>query len=390
MINAAIKNIRSGRHDFFNLLPIEINHSITSIASRFKSNSSAKAPNNTNIVTIENDSEAHISATLISHKLETSDTKSYFFRADQDLNDFKAGSHINIKFWADGEPISRTYTLSSSPKQTDTFSITVKCIPGGLASNWLFNNLNDGDSILVSQPQGQFVLPPQPAGKILMLSAGSGITPLMSMLRYLSETGNRSDITFLHYARSMNDAIFLEELTARESKQDNLKLHIVVENSPPGDNNTASEWLTGRINQSQLSRVIPDINERELYLCGPQPFMEATISILEKLAFNPAQLHQENFNLELNAAKFAYSAQVTFDKSKVSIQALASKTLLEEAEAQGLSPASACRMGICKTCRCQKISGTTVNIVTGKESSMANEYILPCITVAKTDTSIAL
>jgi len=387
MINAAIKNIRSGRNDFLNLFPIEINRSIASITSRLKTDTQSKAPSNTYTV---DDSKAHITATLISQKLETSDTKSYFFRADQDLNDFKAGSYINIQFEAEGKLTNRTYTISSSPKLKDTFSITVKSIPGGFASNWLFNNLNNSDSILISQPQGQFVLPFQSPGKILMLSAGSGITPLMSMLRYLSETGNRSDIEFLHYARSKEDTIFLEELNELESNQDNLSLNIVLENTTKASNTNTPKRLSGRISPSHLSRLIPDLSEREIYLCGPQAFMQATTNILETLQFNPAQLHQENFSLELNTAAYAYSAQVSFESSNVSVQSVASKTLLEEAEAQGLSPASACRMGICKTCRCQKISGTTVNIITGKESSTANEYILPCITVAKTNTSIAL
>jgi len=327
-----------------------------------------------------------IPARLIEQKLETHDTKSYFFEVAHPLATFKAGSYINIEFEVDGRVINRAYTLSSSPKQRDIFSITVKCVQGGLASNWLFNHLECGDTILVSQPQGLFVLPYQLPGKLLMMSAGSGITPLMSMLRYLTQTGNKSEITFLHYAKSSDDLIFGEELKALAATHSHVSLHFVVEQKAQD-----SALLEGRVNQSQLLALVPDLTLREIYLCGPQPFMTATIDILDHLKFNPSQLHQENFSMEAGSVRqFASSAQVTFSSSDLTTQTTPSKTILEEAESIGLSPLSACRMGICRTCQCKKRSGVTVNVVTGEESSESDAFILPCVSVAKTDTVIAL
>lgn len=328
----------------------------------------------------------HIPATVVRTTLETHDTKSYFFSTEKPLQTYKAGAHINIEFTVNGERVVRTYTLSSSPKTADEFSITVKRVNHGVASNWLFENLKAGDQINVSQPQGSFVLPYQPAGKLLMLSAGSGITPIMSMLRYLTQTGNRSDIVFLNYSQSPSDIIFHKELTALTKSHANITTFFSVEREPvPG------QTLEGRISKRQMSEVVPDILEREIYLCGPQPFMKAAIGFLDKLKFNPAQLHLENFTADLSgAAELGYSAQLSFTSLDKSVQAASSKTILEEAEAAGLTPAAACRIGICKTCRCKKQSGTTVNLVTGEVSTDEGDYILPCVSVAKTATTIEL
>jgi len=109
------------------------------------------------------------------------------------------------------------------------------------------------------------------------------------------------------------------------------------------------------------------------------------------LKFNPSQLHLENFTADLSAAtQLGYSAKLSFASLGHSIQSSPSKTILEEAEAAGLTPAAACRIGICRTCRCKKTSGTTVNLITGEESSAEGDYILPCVSVAKTTTSVEL
>jgi len=344
-----------------------------------------------------NDALPHLTATLTRVELETHDTKSYFFKSEKSLNQYKAGAHINIEFDANGQTVNRTYTLSSSPDLTfntesaEEFSITVKRVNDGLASNWLFENLVEGKQISVSQPQGSFVLPYQPSGKLLMLSAGSGITPLMSMLRYLAQTGNRSDIVFLHYAQSENDIIFHDELN-RISAKENITTHFSVENiSNTSTSLSTNEIHQGRINKKQLSTIVPDVLEREIYLCGPQPFMKATVKILDQVKFKPSQLHLENFTADLNAAtQLGYSAKLSFSSLNQSIQSSPSRTILEEAEAAGLKPASACRTGICRSCRCKKTSGTTVNLMTGEESNDAGDYILPCVSVAKTATTIEL
>lgn len=339
------------------------------------------------------DTTPSITATLSHIELETHDTKSYFFTSEKPLEHNKAGAHIHIQFDAYGQSINRTYTLSSSPalnfnahKKT-AFSITVKRVKGGLASNWLFENMKLGGQVRVSQPQGSFVLPYQPAGKLLMLSAGSGVTPLMSMLRYLTQTGNLSNIHFLHYAQSDDDIIFYDELQKLTTTNSNINTHFSVEELK----NKKHKFHQGRINLEQLIAIVPDLLEHEIYLCGPQPFMKAAIEILDDIAFKPSQLHLENFTADRSAiTQLGYSTELHFSSLDQPILSNPSKTILEEAEAAGLKPASACRIGICKSCRCKKISGTTVNLITNEESNTDNEYILPCVSVAKTVTTVEL
>ncbi len=337
-------------------------------------------------ISTEHKAQAHIPARLIKSKLETHNTKTYYFQALGPFNGFKAGAHINVELELEGQSHTRSYTLSSNPKQQDFFSITVKKVAEGLVSRALFDGLEVGNEVRVSQPLGHFVLPYQPAGRLLFLTAGSGITPAMSMLRYLTQTGNRSQISFLHYAQSPEDLIFGTELEEIAKAHKNVQLSLIVEkNAKP---HTA---LKGRIRLEHLYHLVPDLLRNEIYLCGPPLFMQAAKGILEAEQFNPNQLHQENFTADLNALKTeGASASVSFTKSRVEVQTASSDTLLEAAEAQGLKPLSACRMGICQTCRCKKTAGTTINLLTGKESSQGEEYILPCITVAKTDTLIEL
>lgn len=321
---------------------------------------------------------------------ETHDCKSYFFTTKETLNHCHAGSHINIQFESDGQTIDRTYTLSSSPtldydaNQAEEYAITVKCVENGLASNWLFSQLKTGDKIKVSQAQGQFILPYHPPGKILFLSAGSGVTPLMSMLRYLSKSGNRSDIHFLNYSKSNKDIIFKSELIQLTSIRPNIKTDFVLETDSKGKTHE-------RINTAQLKKLVPDIAERDIYMCGPQAFMKSSAKIFEQLEVSPSRIHLENFTANIDAASsLGYSTALNFSSLDKPLVSSPAKTILQEAEAAGLKPKSACRAGICRTCRCKKISGTTVNLATGEESSKDNDYILPCITVAKTETHIEL
>lgn len=333
---------------------------------------------------------ASIDARITRVSKETHDSKSYFFSTSESLEHRHAGSHTHIQFDLNGQTINRTYTLSSTPslgfdeKQNNEYAITVKCVPNGLASNWLFSKLKIGDKLKVSRAQGQFILPYHPPGKILFLSAGSGVTPLMSMLRYLSKSGNRSDIHFLNYSKSSADIIFQNELKQLTNSRSNITSNFVLEAAEKGKEQ-------GRINAKQLQSVVPDLADRDIYMCGPQAFMKASMQIFEQLGISPSRIHLENFTTNIGAASnLGYSTSLHFSSLEKPLISSPSKTILQEAEAAGLQPKSACRTGICRTCRCKKISGTTVNLATGEESSKDNDYILPCVSVAKTETQIEL
>ena len=328
--------------------------------------------------------KAWFSASCVGITQETADTFSYEFNAiDTKVKPFLAGSHLNVRIPAgkNGAMINRTYTLSSSPKTLPSFKLTVKQVNNGSVSNWLANNLKPGMDLEFTQPSGDFVLPEQTPGRILFIAAGSGVTPVMSMLRFLSETANKSEIDFLYYARSPQDIIFREELDLLCSKMKGLKLNYCVESQ-------TSEWLglTGRINADHF-KELDKLNKHEIYLCGPSPFMDAATSELNKLGVAEYQIHKELFALDLGAVSVQTQAKVQFSGEQVGTL-VKKKTLLEEAELRGLELASGCRSGICKTCRCKKVSGETVNLLNGQRSNQGDEYILACVTQAISDTII--
>lgn len=323
-------------------------------------------------------------ATCVSRLQETPDTFSYEFMSSHPvITDFAAGSHLNVRILADGQVLTRTYTLSSSPKQLPRFSLTVKKVVEGAVSCWLAEHMQPGMTLEFTLPAGDFVLPEHPAGRMLFIAAGSGITPVMSMLRFLAETANRSEIECLYYARSPQDIIFQDELLALSEKIPGLRLNFCVE--------TPSEsWagLTGRFQCEHLTQL-KNLAQHEVYLCGPAGFMQMATSELRQLGIADHQIHREVFTLDLGAVSVNSGASVQFT-SEAAASPSKRKTLLEEAESRGLNPVSGCRSGICKTCRCKKLEGETLNLLTGEHSRMVNEYILSCITQAVTHTVIEL
>jgi ferredoxin-NADP reductase len=341
---------------------------------------------NTLFATPSTTEQTWFSASCISKTQETADTFSYEFRAiDTELKPFLAGSHLNVRMPAgkNGAMINRTYTLSSSPKDLPSFKLTVKQVNNGSVSNWLAENLKPGMKLEFTQATGDFVLPEQAPGRILFIAAGSGVTPVMSMLRFLAETANKSEIDFLYYARSPQDIIFKEELDALCTRMKGLKLNYCVESK-------SSEWLglTGRINADHF-KELNKLDKHEIYLCGPGPFMDAAAAELKTLGVAEYQIHKEVFALDLGAVSVQTTAKVQFSGEEVATL-VKKKTILEEVELRGLELASGCRSGICKTCRCKKVSGETVNLLNGKRSNQSDEYILACVTQAISDTIIEL
>jgi ferredoxin-NADP reductase len=352
---------------------------ITGITSKHNKNQDTGTEHNTG-------EHQWFSAHCIRKTAETSDTFSYEFRPDKaQLQMYAAGAHINVRLPAgkNGAIIERTYTLSSSPKTLPTFSLTVKRVNNGCVSNWLADHLEPGMALEFTQAAGEFVLPEQTPGRLLFIAAGSGITPMMSMLRFLSETANKSEIDCLYYARSPQDIIFHQQLDKLSASMKGLRVNYCVEQ-------TSDDWLglSGRINAEHFKQL-NHLSKYEIYLCGPAPFMDAAGQSLKTLGVADYQIHKEIFAVDMSAHSVQTQAKVQFSgESQASLTT--KKTLLDEAESRGLALASGCRSGICKTCRCKKVSGETVNLLNGQRSTAANEYILPCVTQALSDTIIEI
>lgn len=225
---------------------------------------------------------------------ETHDTKTYSFVADpRILFHYKPGQFITIEVPVGGSVLRRSYTISSPPSRPYTLSITVKKVPMGWMSNWLFDNMVVGFECTVTGPVGKFTCHDHPASKLLFLAAGSGITPSMSMLRWLADTCSDADIVFINNVRTPDDIIFHQELLHMSTRfSGKMRLAIV-----PSAISPSRPWHgpVGRITQNLIQTYAPDFVERETFVCGPPGYMAAAKSMLAAMGLPMSQYHDESF-----------------------------------------------------------------------------------------------
>lgn len=298
---------------------------------------------------------------------ETHDVKTFTFQCgDFHALAFEPGQFITIMPSINGQVISRCYTLSSSPARPFTFSITVKRVPGGLVSNWLHDNLHTGGQLTAYGPAGAFTSTCSDARKLLYLSAGSGVTPLMSMTRASHDLAADVDIAFVHSARSPVDIVFRKELQLLESLKPNLQVLSVCETTE-----TEREWSgpVGRLTLEILRQSVPDFLEREVFTCGPKGYMDAVQALLVGAGFDMDHYHQESFDLgepsspvvvpvdpPLVASVDAFT--ITLAKSGKTFQMSGDDTILSAAKRAGAVVPSSCSQGICGTCKTAVLEGS--------------------------------
>lgn len=328
----------------------------------------------------------HVRARVIAVIAETHDVNTYVLRPNGRFGSFRPGSYVTLHLDIDGRRIDRNYSMSSAPANDGLVSITVKRVPGGLVSNYLADHLKKGSVIDLSVPAGKFVLPQTLPEKLLLISAGSGITPVMSMLRALIDRDEKTQITFLHFARSPRDIIFRDELERIAARHANVKLSLCVEQ---GDETWSGPQ--GLFTPCLLEQTEPAFRDTETYLCGPSGFMKAVMQTLEGQKADMAKLHYERFNLDFDVSAFLHESQlVRFLKTGVESLSTGPLTILEQAEKHGVRLESSCRMGVCGTCRTTKKKGTVVDVTTGAVSGDGEELFYPCITVARGAVEVAL
>jgi ferredoxin-NADP reductase len=318
---------------------------------------------------------------------EARDTKSFVLRPNARFSRaFRPGSFVVLRLDVDGRPVTRSYSISSADIAAGLVTITVKRVEGGLASNWLCRRLRVGDVVEMGEAQGQFVLPKKLPESVLFLSAGSGITPVMAMLRHLTASPSTRRLAFLHWARSPDDLIFRAELESLAARHANLHVGLSVEDAGEG-------WTgaSGRFTRAQLAAAVPDWKERPIFLCGPPLFMRAVIEALEADGFDLSRLFYERFGPDIDVSKFLHGASlVRFRRSGTEAVASTPTTILDVAEARGLSPVSGCRAGVCGTCRCKKLRGVVLDVSTGRESGPGEEMIHPCVSLPKGSVDVDL
>ncbi|MFP8967213.1 FAD-binding oxidoreductase [Pokkaliibacter sp. CJK22405] len=334
---------------------------------------------------------------------ETWDVRTFCFMADQPLFFFfKPGQFITLELEIDGVNVMRSYTISSSPSVPYSISITVKRVPGGKVSNWLHDNLREGDSIPVHGPVGLFNIIDFPADKVLFLSGGVGITPVMSMARWLFDTNANTDVIFVHSARTPQDIIYHRELTHMDSRVRHFTINLICESYNIGDS-----WAgyRGFLDEAKMRMMAPDFMEREIFCCGPTPYMKAVKAMLKANGFDMRRYHEESFgatpvDAKEDAIELAKQAQdaveeldaselftVEFSKTGKSVRIAPGETVHSAAAQLGLHIPKACGMGICGTCMVQKLQGDVEMNHNGGITDEDEEdgMILTCCSVPTSD-----
>ncbi|MBF2049293.1 MAG: FHA domain-containing protein [Leptolyngbya sp. IPPAS B-1204] len=323
---------------------------------------------------------------------ETADVKTFTFVADPPvLFHYQPGQFVTLDLEINGESVLRSYSISSSPSRPHTLEITVKRVasspdapdaPPGLVSNWLHDQIKVGSRVKLSGPLGKFTCYPNPAKKLLLISAGSGITPMMSMSRWIADTGVDTDVIFFHCARTPRDIIFRQELELMAARLPSFHPVISVTRSEPGQ-----PWFgfSGRLTDTMLHSIAPDFQDRTVYVCGPNGFMQNVKTLLESLHFPMSNYHEESFGSPKKAKPISPPPSSSFGEAHEPPPSLSSspssalspstkpavffaqsnqevidesaESILDLAEQAGIKIRSNCRQGVCGACKKRKLEG---------------------------------
>jgi stearoyl-CoA 9-desaturase NADPH oxidoreductase len=283
---------------------------------------------------------------------------------------FKSGQHINLTVEIDGRRKTRCCSPASA-EGAPLIELTVGVHDGGLVSTYLHRRARPGMVVDLDGVGGDFVLPDVRPRRILFVSGGSGITPVMSMLRTLKAENFDGQIAFVHYARSADEACYREELAATSGVR---VLHGYTRSGQEGD-------LRGHFDAAHLAAAMgsPDA----VYVCGP-PSLTAAV-----------RTHCDNVKAEsfvppvFEVPTQAAGGRISFSDSLVEATD-DGRPLLEQAEAAGLTPESGCRMGICHSCTRRKTRGAVKNLITGAVSTSDEEDVQICVSVPVGDVELAL
>jgi ferredoxin-NADP reductase len=293
---------------------------------------------------------------------------------------FSAGQFVRVGVEIDGVRRTRTYSPASSEHRADgTFELTVTLHPEGLVSGHLQRHLRPGTVLHLAEAQGDFVLPTPRPERVALISGGSGITPVISMLRTLCDEGHTGEVAFIHYARTRHDWLYRNEVARLAEHHDNLRVSYVATREAGG----------ARLDAPALEALLPGFSADGVTaaVCGPQSLIDATHSIWAAAA---DRVLAESFTPPaLTVTGAAADGTLRFTRSELAAP-IGDGTLLEQAEAAGLSPEFGCRMGICHTCTCRKTAGAVQNILTGEVSEEEDEDIQLCVSVPAGDVALEI
>lgn len=284
----------------------------------------------------------------------------------------KAGQYVGIGVEINGRFHWRSYSLSSTPTHKRRhITITVRAMPEGFMSDHLVRGLEPGTIVRLAAPSGDFVLPSPPPDKMLFLVGGSGITPVMAMLRTLDRRQTVPDVLLVYSSPTEERMIFRDELRALAQANPTFQVH---------ERHTDSQ---GMFTLDELDEFCPDWRERQTWACGPTPMLDAAEEHWEEAEISDS-LHLERFTLAVSGGG-GEGGTITFRNSGKEVTVDGATTLLEAGEQAGVGMPYGCRMGICHTCTLTLVSGAIQDLRNGEEHHEPNEPVQTCVTVASGD-----
>lgn len=311
------------------------------------------------------------------HK-ETEDTATVTIRPGWGFSgEYQPGQYVGIGLSIDGKWHWRSYSLTSIPRRDKKLiTITVKATPEGFLSTHLVNGVKGGTIVRLASPKGDFALPDPPPAKLLLVTAGSGITPVMAMLRSIQARGHDCDIVHLHSAPTADDVIFGDELRQLENDRDAFTLHLQLTDEK------------GHLDFAALEDIVPDWKERSTWACGPPAMLDTLEKVWDDAGVPDEQLHMERFVIA-RTDKGGEGGTVTFAISDKTVEVDGATSLLEAGEKVGIQMPFGCRMGICQTCVLPLESGNVRDFRSGSEHGQGDR-IQTCVSAASGDCTLKI
>jgi ferredoxin-NADP reductase len=319
---------------------------------------------------------------LASITAQTPDSKTLRFIVpnDRKLN-ARPGQFLTFSFLFDGKKVIRSYSICSSPARTGYVEITTKRVSQGCVSVFLNDRASVGMTVEANGAFGHFYFDESKHQNVVLLAAGSGITPMMAMLRYMDDLCLETTVTLLYCVRTSNDIMFHGELEELQARLKNFQYHLLL--SQPH-----SEWSgpRGHVSREFVENTVKEPASSDFFLCGPPPFMKASRGILAGLGVKPERIRQESFGS--SAAKSAQpdslaepGLPVEFVRSGKTCLVRSGQTLLEAAEEHGVGIPSSCRQGQCGTCKTKLLGGNVrMDAEEGLDpDSRAQGFVLTCV-----------
>ena len=303
----------------------------------------------------------------------------------------RPGQFLTFSLLFDGKKVIRSYSICSSPARSGYVEITTKRERQGCASVFLNDRASVGMTVEANGPSGRFCFDECRHHDVVLIAAGSGITPMMAMLRYMDDLCLETTATLLYCVRTGSDIMFESELERLRSRLKNFRYHVLL--SQPH-----TEWSgqRGRISREFIENTVGDVASRDFFLCGPPAFMDAGVTILVGLGVRPERIMRESFGSSAPKSAQPLSAaaetdvMVEFARSGRTCAARNSQTLLEAAEQHGVDIPSSCRQGQCGTCKTKLLAGKVrMDAEEGLDpDSRVQGFVLTCVGHADGDVKL--